>query len=170
MKRILYIFITIFIISCISKPHKNIDNQLTGVVSNNILVEGIDYVILPYSGNNREIEYLFNNCTETDLTATDLENINIILNKAIDNYNKNAKGNFESDIILSSYLRQYIAVINKNKEKEIYVNCFPKKHFSEGDYWKTNFIMAMDGGNSFFQLKINLTKKTYYEFNTNGYA
>jgi hypothetical protein len=124
-----------------------------------MLVEGIDYVFIPYSGNNREIEYLFNNCIQTDLTAIDLENINIILDDAIDNYNKNVKRNFEKEIILSNCLRQYIAVLNKNNEKEIYVNCFPGNQFSEDDYWKTNFVIVMDGGNSFFSIKNKFNKR-----------
>ncbi len=36
--------------------------------------------------------------------------------------------------------------------------------------WKTEFILVDDGGNCFFNFKINLTTKKYYELNVNGKA
>jgi len=36
--------------------------------------------------------------------------------------------------------------------------------------WKTNLIIARDGGDCYWQLKINLDKKIMYEFHTNSIA
>jgi hypothetical protein len=120
--------------------------------------DGKPYDVLPY---DKELaQFLsFKNCTPTDLTETDLEDIEIILNNAIEKYNKNPYG---GKVILSNSLRQYFAVVNENGEKEVYVNCFPK-HKGHGD-----FVFIKDGGSDYFQVKINLTQKTYYDFSVNG--
>jgi len=70
-------------------------------------------------------------------------------------------------IDLKKYKRQYIAVINSKGEKEVWVNCFC-------DTWKKNWrkelIFVLDGGNCYFNLKINLTKGEYYDLMVNGDA
>ena len=68
-------------------------------------------------------------------------------------------------INLTSYKRQYVAVKNNKGEKEVWINCF-KNSFDRD--WKKEIISARGGGNGFFNLKVNLSKKKYYDFSVNS--
>ena len=70
-------------------------------------------------------------------------------------------------IDLKRYDRQFIAVINKKGEKEVWVNCF---RWTSSNNWKKKIFRIDDGGNCCFHLKINLSKKSYYNFSVNGTA
>jgi hypothetical protein len=59
-------------------------------------------------------------------------------------------------------------VINQEGEKEIWINFFCNEWESVG--WKTDLMIVLDGGNCYFNLKVNLTNKTYSELIINGYA
>ena len=71
-------------------------------------------------------------------------------------------------IDLSKYGRQYIAVLNKQNHKIVYINCFCNP--SEHDYKRKDWVFVMDGGNCFFQMKIDLTVKKVIEYSENGVA
>ena len=71
-------------------------------------------------------------------------------------------------IDLRKYYRQYIVTKNKKGEKEVWVNCFCS--IQNMDYWKKQVVFVMDGGNCFFNLKINLSRKSYSDFEVNGEA
>lgn len=124
----------------------------------------------------------FNDGTPTEITKQDSIQIEFLLNACITEENKygelyfdkvqtehpNSKLNKENFIlILSRYKRQYMAILNKNGEKEVWVNCFCD-HFD----WnlKTRVVQVCDGGNCFFNLKINLNKNIYYNLMINGDA
>ena len=57
--------------------------------------------------------------------------------------------------------------INSKGEKEVWVNCFCGQWDKSS---RTNPVIVMDGGNCFFNLKINLTTGQYYELIVNGEA
>jgi hypothetical protein len=169
MKKLIVIFaiyMMFFSISCISKSKNIQSSQNNDIIKTSI--EGVDYVIL--SKDDVWVKKWFENYFEAELTFDDIENINNILYDAVENYNKTMKQDFEKDIVLSNYKRQYIAVINKNGEKEVYVNCFNNKRIEDNGYWKTEYVLVLDGGNNYFQVMINLSKKIYYNFFANGYA
>ena len=133
--------------------------------------EGIDFVILHYEPNDKWVhELLFKNEVPADLSEVDLENINKILQVAINHYNTDLKKSREKDIDLSKYNRQYIAVLNENGEKEVYVNCFKNRQVRKDEHWKSDLYIVVDGGSDFFKVKINLTRLFYYDFSVNGYA
>jgi len=126
--------------------------------------------------------WVFKDCKPTDLTSDDLQNIETILNKCIDDYNPEQERQFKEinakhpeykldkknfTIDLTRYKRQYVAVINSKGEKEVWVNCFCN---TWNKNWKTNLIMVLDGGNCYFNLKINLSTGQYYELMVNGDA
>jgi hypothetical protein len=69
-------------------------------------------------------------------------------------------------INLEDYKRQYVAIINENGEKEVWVNCFHNEY--KNSDWKKEIIQYYDGGNKFFNVKINLTKSEYYGLWING--
>lgn len=66
----------------------------------------------------------------------------------------------------TKYKRQYVPQINDKGEKEIWVNYF----CDTPDYWKTNIVLIMDGGNCYFQFIINLSTKKISNFSENGVA
>jgi hypothetical protein len=71
-------------------------------------------------------------------------------------------------IDLKRYYRQYIVVYNKRGEKEVWVNCFC--NIQSIDYWRQKAVIVMGGGNCFFNVRINLTRKSYSDFMVNGLA
>lgn len=116
------------------------------------------------------------------MTNDDLLKIEIILNKCINDYNPNQERQFKEIndkhpeykldkkyfiIDLTRYKRQYVAIINSKGEKEVWINCFCNTWDKN---WKTNLIFVHDGGNCYFNLKINLTTRKYYELMVNGDA
>ena len=70
-------------------------------------------------------------------------------------------------IRLDKYKRQYVPAINSKGEKEIWINCACGER---GKSWKKNIIFVFDGGNCYFNLKVNLTTGKYYDFSVNGSA
>jgi hypothetical protein len=158
----------ILIASCTNSSYLKEDNYYY----NNM--EGIDYVILPYEPTADDgIILAFRKGIPAELTANELEKINELLHETVYKYNTETKTSWGSDvnpIDLSKYNRQYIAIINENKEKEVFINCFRSSSIRESGYWKNDFVFVSDGGNHFFQVKINLTKQIITMFSVNGYA
>lgn len=126
--------------------------------------------------------WVFKDSEPTDLTNDDLQKIETILNKCISDYNPEQERQFKeiSDkhpdykldkknfiIDLTHYKRQYVAILNSKGEKEVWVNCFCDTWNSD---WKKDLIYVDDGGNCYFNLKINLTIGQYYELMVNGDA
>ena len=127
--------------------------------------------------------WIFPTCVSTNLTEVDFQNIEQLLDSTIDNYNEEQEVGFKKMVAkypqfktdknqfvinLSRYKRQYIAVINQNGDKEVWINCLCDSFHD--DNWKTQIVMVFDGGNCFFNLKINLTKRLIYNFSVNGVA
>lgn len=116
--------------------------------------------------------WLFKGCKQENLSTADFEMIDSLLTRCVDTYNK------EQDLIckerkqIKNYLldlkkekRQYIAVINGKGEREVWVNCFCSKGNRN---WKMEIILVEDGGVCYFNLKINLSTKRYYDLSVNG--
>ncbi len=117
-----------------------------------------------------------------ELTNADLVDIEKLLRKCIDNYNPEQERQYNetktrnrslkisvTDFIidLKKYKRQYITVTNNKGEKEVWVHCFCN---SGKKNWRKELIFVLDGGNCYFNLKINLTKGEYYDLMVNGDA
>ena len=121
-----------------------------------------NFVVLYYNPQNEG--WMFKNAKETALNEKEIAEIENLLKKAVDEYNAKQKEPQNTDLPKSK--RQFVAVINNNGEKEVWVNCFA------GDFenWRKQIVMVDDGGKYFFNVKINLTKKNYYDFMVNGTA
>ena len=174
-----FILICLIIISsCKEQAERNRTDQIeTEIIAENS--SEIEYTILEYnpSPNGR-----FKNAKPTNLTKSEIEKIEPILEKAIAENNERQKeyvknhneknpkyqmteNGFELDLN-KTYYRQYFPVLNEKGEKEIWINFI----CSLKDNWKTDLIIVMDGGNCYFNIKINLTNKTYSELSINGQA
>lgn len=116
------------------------------------------YVVLPY---NEDAKYIFANCKPSDLNENNIQLIDSLLKKCV-----SEKENVLS-INLKEYKRQYIAVTNEKGEKEVWINCFCGSWSASS---KKGIFIVLDGGDCFFNLKINLTTKIYYDFTVNGDA
>jgi len=119
----------------------------------------------PYSlteSDVAEVESILLNC---------VYKYNLSQTREFNRLNKKEPGYFDlkSFIIdLPKYKRQLVAVINSKGEKEVWVNCFRESNYKI-KYWREKIVMASDGGNYFFNVKINLTTKKYHEFRVNGF-
>lgn len=69
---------------------------------------------------------------------------------------------------LEDYNRQFVGGEMESGDKIMWVNCFCNTESKNMKNWKTEIIMVADGGNCFFNVKINLKKKEYYDLMVNG--
>lgn len=160
---------------CQIKTHNKIQMKQEDINS----IDTSIIAVLPFDSAQH---WIFKGNKQTDLTADDIQNIEAILAKCINNYNIEQEKQFEEinkknpeyklekkDFIidLKRYKRQYVATINSKGEKEVWVNCFCNTHNLN---WRTESIIVKDGGNCYFNVKINLTSGQFYEFMVNGEA
>ena len=157
----------------------NIKSQNHEKQSNAIQVDTSVIAILPFDTNSH---WIFKDGKNITLSADELLTVEDILKKCITNYNPDQEKQFEKInkehpeykldkkhfvIDLTKYKRQYVAIINSKGEKEVWVNCFCN---TRDKNWKTNLVFVIDGGNCYFNLKINLTTGQYFELMVNGDA
>jgi len=163
-------------ISCGHRKNVNLDDK---TLVNKITVDTTLIAILPYDSS---LYGFGKDCNQIELTTNDLAIIETLLKKCIDEYNPEkekefnevnsshpeynySKMNFVID--LKRYKRQYIPMINNSGEKVVWINCFCNTWDKN---WKNDLIIVMDGGNCYFNLKINLTTGKYYDLMVNGEA
>jgi hypothetical protein len=110
------------------------------------------YAIIEY--NRTEKNPKFENAQPTNLTYEEVQKLeNIIMPKILKNLKQH------------KYFRQYVAAKNSNGEKLVWINFFCEENY---DPSHVTFIMeAADGGNFFFQVKVNLTKEDCYFYMEN---
>jgi len=131
---------------------------------------------------NETTTWMFKGQKPATLSENEIEQLDTILKQCIDAYNPSRQKEFDSLLLirpriknylkyfvidLSRYKRQYIPIINRNGEKEVWVNCFCR---DKNINWLQSYISVRDGANCYFTVKINLTKGTYYELMVNGNA
>ena len=94
--------------------------------------------------------------SSADLNLYELTQIEKIIKLAV---NENIQLT-ENNVNLSDYKRQYVPVVTSKGDKEIWINFFCEDW---GDNeWKTKIMSVQFGGSCYFNLKVNLTKKVYY--------
>lgn len=69
---------------------------------------------------------------------------------------------------LSTYKRQYVGLINQQGEKIVWVNFFAYDFDSED--WQQDLVIVDDGGDDFFNIKINIENKRCFDLIVNGVA
>jgi len=171
---------TFFLTICLTSCGQTINDNRSQQKQDEIMkVDTTKIAILPFDTTQY---WIFKDNKPTDLKKDDLQKIENILTNCINEYNlgqekqfididkkrseyKLDKKNFIID--LTRYKRQYVATINSKGEKEIWINCFCDTHNKN---WRTERIVVKDGGNCYFNLKINLTTGQYYELLVNGDA
>lgn len=143
-------------------------------------LDSTSYVVLDFEPEDSR---LFEGGRKTTLIETELIEIEEILSNLVEKHNweetkrlneRNAEypeDKWEEtgyELVLEGKRRQYLPVINESGEKEVWINFFCDDFGAED--WKNQIVEVNDGGNCYFDVKINLTQKTYYDLMVNGYA
>ena len=125
------------------------------------LLNNLDFAFFTY--NPSYYNYFSKNVKSYDLKKIDLKTIDAILNKCIEeNPTRLTKQ-------LTKYNKQCISVKNSKNEIEVYVFCSCNKNFDKEEF-KYQISMVNDGGDCYFSVLLNLTKKSYNKLNINGRA
>lgn len=130
--------------------------------------------IIPFDKKKNRFHPFDTTYTAASLTQDEIENIDSLLIVAINNYNNSLEPNRKKlsiDLSKYNYRKQLIAATNNKGEKEVYVNCFCDS-FDEywRNRWKIEIFIVADGGQCYFQFKINLTTTKIYDFGINGFG
>jgi hypothetical protein len=153
-----YFLITILILStgCISsKTYKAGKSYREG---------DFEFVLLNSKFDNR----ILGHAKAIDLTQSDVAFVKLLLNLARNGYNHTITDSNKMIRPFSSYKLQWVPFENAKGEKEIWINglCNPfDNYFGK---WKRGIIVVKDGGNCYFQMRINLTTETYADITVNG--
>jgi hypothetical protein len=158
-----------FFVQCDGSNHDS-KNQISNVMEeeNNKLTESNDIVIFGLDSTNNWMS-LFEGAEPASL---DKKEITQIENLFIYCFNKsNIKDSSNQlhliDRGLIEYKRQYIPYINKDGEKEVWINCFCSS-FKDDKNWREKLVLVKDGGDCYFNLKINLDKNLCKDIVING--
>ncbi|GET23128.1 hypothetical protein [Prolixibacter denitrificans] len=110
-------------------------------------------------------------------TVEDYQLAESILMKAI-RENASECGNMLSQETASNYYRQYVFYRDVRGDSMVYINAFCEIHQvpidSAGTFiwrpqdWQHQLIRVNDGGDCYWSILINLTRKDYEQFNVNG--
>lgn len=180
MKSLIYInLFALSLWSCTQEVNEQ-DRHLTGPTT----VNEVDSTVFTVLEFNPGWYWVFKNAKPATLNSEDLAEIEKILQRSIADNNQEERKRLQQQNLenpenqrtetgyeiddLSRYRRQYVPVINEKGEKVVWVNLFCNYRSKED--WRTDIVMTSDGGNCFFELKVNLTTKTYSDFYVNGYA
>jgi len=71
---------------------------------------------------------------------------------------------------LKGYKRQYFGLLGKNGEKIVWINFFWAGEAPVFPRWKQEPVVVLDGGLSFFNVKVDLQSKTCFDLKINGEA
>lgn len=132
------------------------NNRINGILNDSI------YTVIEF---DPEYHMEFENSSPTTLSYDDFYEVEQILEVAIKDYNSGLDD--EEKLYLQQYKRQYVPVINKSGQKEVYINFFCD---DPPEYWKDDLMIVEDGGKCYFQIKINISEMKYYDFHVNGIA
>jgi hypothetical protein len=162
--------------TCIGKIG-NVDYQNTYIKKNGY--EGVifskDYIGLMNSSDKKFTP-----------TQIDIDSAEIVLKKGVKKVNENRPNQVDNCPVihrkLKKYKRQYFGFIDPNGDRIIFINCFwdqngfhrflDKVFYDETDdtKWKTEEKFVLDGCSYYWSIKVNLTKKTLFDFGVNGMA
>ncbi len=133
-------------------------------------------VILPLDSIEHAV---FNSHKDAEINNNDLRIIDslmalVIINQSIgrtSTYTKQAV-NQQNVLtrILGYYKRQIACFIDSNGNKTAWVNCFCLEDSQEFTYWKKQRVLVDDGGDCFFNFKVDMTTHKSFDISINGVA
>jgi hypothetical protein len=119
------------------------------------------------------LQHSFTKTTSADVLSKDeFDLLDSLILAAVDEYHRQLNlpkehKEFEIDLKGRDYKRQLIVDINSKDEKVVKANYFC--HTSD-DRWRTLEIQVEDGGPCYFNLYVNLNRKTHFNLVVNGFA
>ncbi len=128
----------------------------------------VDFTVLEFDSTD---SWLFEAAKPTTLTSREVQELQTLLLECVEKYNHKQQKRFDTlskthpehnlsfqnyTIELSRYKKQFYPVISKEGQKEVWVNCFCDDFDID---WRKEIIIVQDGGNCYFNMKINLTTK-----------
>jgi hypothetical protein len=170
VKHLILIFL-ISIIACDEKEKEVIGNQAE-ISNSKFQLSDSTYVILEF---NNDWDWIFKNVKPTRISQIELNEIEEILKVAIIENNVSQKIELEKhnkeypknkwtetgfELTTAGFKRQYVPVINEKGEKEVWINFFCDDWGNEN--WKKEIMIVHDGGNCYFNLKVNLSTKKIF--------
>ena len=179
MSKSLTILVLILFFSC-NRKEKNTDDKSSKVGHTELRTEERNYTIMEYK---TEWWWIFKNAEPAELNSIELKKVDSLINIAVTENNDKRqhfvdvvnshlerkgmeKTGFELD--LKRYKRQYVTVLNESGEKEVWINFFCSHN--ENFDWEKELVIVADGGNCYFNLKVNLTTGEFYDLRINGVA
>lgn len=175
MKIIFFVFGFLMVLSCNRQNYHVQNNQSVKLES-----KEKNYAVIPFDA---EKFYFLKFNKPAELTPEDIQKIDSLLEQIINEYNETVEKNImelnndksrkfkinKNDhlLILKNYKRQYVSALNSDNEKIVWINCFCISQIPD---WTKEIVFTLDGGNCYFNLKINLDTETYCDFRVNGIA
>lgn len=98
-------------------------------------------------------------------TQTELYSVDSLIKVYMANYNASLTGDRYLYQLKHNYKMQIVVYVNPEREKEVWVNAFCD---ARADYWESYPVVVFDGGACYFNLTINLTKKSIVDSFVNG--
>jgi len=139
----------------------------TGQTTVHSVVDTSLYTILNYDSSvEMAMDEKFNKAKPTTLSIAEINGMERLIDSSYEDYNKR---NTHRQLVapLSAYRRQYVAVLNSQGQKEVWINFFCSSFNLD---WKHHVLIVDDGGVGFFQLRINLSNRKVGELIPNGVA
>jgi hypothetical protein len=126
------------------------------------------YTILPYDGRVKmAMDWQFTNARPDSLTIEQIDSAEDLIDSAYIAYIKDADKHIHLLQPLTAYRRQYVALIDDQGDREIWINFFCTAFNHD---WRHSAMVVDDGGGCFFQIRINWTKRIVMELQPNGLA
>jgi len=112
-------------------------------------------------------------------TKAQVDQIDSILIKAIMDTLEITNNDFEIKNT-NGFYKQYICYLDNSGDLIVFVNAFCHLHYAPVDSvdkviwktfdWKNKLLVVNDGGACYWSIRINLTRKKYFDFFVNGQA
>ena len=182
MRNLLTTFLLLTILSCNRTADSSASDERDSLtLVQKTMIDSLDFHIIRFDSS---YQYLFSTSFMTaDLTNKEIIESENLLKLFIADYNVEATKKFNEmtkeypnikfnildfTIELADYGRQYMSVVSHKGERMVYVNCFCDP--TEFNYRDKELVQVEDGGNCFFNFKVNLTEKKIFDFMENGVA
>ncbi|WP_118972795.1 hypothetical protein [Taibaiella koreensis] len=113
--------------------------------------------------------FIAGNSKPAGLSDKEIGCIEMLLTIFFDRYNRQQRQ--EDRIGWKEYRRQYFPMTLKNGTKEVWINCFCPEFVANSDRdWRRDLIWVHDGGNCFFNIRVNLDEQKVHDLSVNGEA
>lgn len=145
-----------------------------------VSADSVDFATLPSDSSTHLITGFPRNLETATLNGTDQHLIDSLMEALVAEYNSKLASEKSkpadstalapSPIDLKYYKKQYIVVLNAKGEKEVWANCFCKAIEKRIEFvdWKKTPVKVIDGGNCFFNVKLNLAQRKAYDLKVNS--